>query len=763
MSRLPTPGSDNGVWGEVLNDYLAQSHAADGALKAGVVGATQLQASAVTNSKLDAATQSTLAAVAGKYAKPAGGIPESDLTAGVQADLARSNPSLPVFNVETYGAVGDGTTNDSVAVKAAWDACVASVVAGNGGVVVFPRTATYVISADTLLTAGPNGQYAMFPIPQVARDATHAKVIMAVAGPGDGASVRGWPGVGNNTLPVATSAVLLVTYASAKTWNASLGHPSVIGAPDVDKSAGFSGVTNVHFTMSGLIVRQPPNPSMCSANLESCSTATVRNCGFDVTGPPDSSPEPSNPTGWALALPRNNNNIVCVADGITVWGYYAALGPAEHCDIRNYTAVRCKIGVPFRRSFWHGGHIAWMTTEQCPWHLAGYDPSLAQPIIDIPGDGTDPAILSIGFWGIEDYASVSETWMDPRNASSPRAHILDRNNKLRGRCHGYYAVVSTPSNAGRSSSLYVTGQGGAITDFQAVSLLDNTARAKADMTAGGNPPASAPPNAPTIGTATAGDASASVAFTPSGSGQPANTYTVTSTPGSITGTGSGSPVNVAGLTNGVAYTFSVHATNTAGNSAESAASNSVTPVGVTTYVNDTFTRADSASSLGSADTGQAWDVASGIWGIASNKGQYVSGGGFAHADIESTQADGTVQCDLTGTAGGGEFGIIARWADANNFLMLDFGYDTGPGHWIAQLYKRVAGTFTPLGSPVDTGKTQAAAWTAKMVLNGSSITCYVDTTVLVSLTDSAGITNTKHGIVNASTPNVRYDNFKVTS
>lgn len=33
MSRLPVPGSDNGNWGDILNDYLLQSHRADGTLK----------------------------------------------------------------------------------------------------------------------------------------------------------------------------------------------------------------------------------------------------------------------------------------------------------------------------------------------------------------------------------------------------------------------------------------------------------------------------------------------------------------------------------------------------------------------------------------------------------------------------------------------------------------------------------------------------------------------------------------------------------
>ena len=87
------------------------------------------------------------------------------------------------------------------------------------------------------------------------------------------------------------------------------------------------------------------------------------------------------------------------------------------------------------------------------------------------------------------------------------------------------------------------------------------------------------PDAPTIGTATGGSGSASVAFTaPSNIGGGAITsYTVVSSPGGFVGTGSSSPITVSGLTNGTAYTFTAFANNAYGNSPASAASNSVTP------------------------------------------------------------------------------------------------------------------------------------------------------------------------------------------
>lgn len=88
------------------------------------------------------------------------------------------------------------------------------------------------------------------------------------------------------------------------------------------------------------------------------------------------------------------------------------------------------------------------------------------------------------------------------------------------------------------------------------------------------------PNAPTIGTATAGSGSASVTFTaPSDTGGGAITgYSVVSTPSGIIGTGASSPITVSGLTNGTAYTFKVFATNAYGPSPLSDTSNSAIPI-----------------------------------------------------------------------------------------------------------------------------------------------------------------------------------------
>lgn len=160
------------------------------------------------------------------------------------------------------------------------------------------------------------------------------------------------------------------------------------------------------------------------------------------------------------------------------------------------------------------------------------------------------------------------------------------------------------------------------------------------------------PNAPTIGTATGGSTTASVAFTaPSNTGGSViSAYYAVSNPGQITGSGASSPVTVSGLTNGTSYTFSVWALNTYGPSPYSASSNSVTPA-----VSELALFAGGTSASGDTNiidyvnittTGNATDFGdlihdnSGVHGpgsCASSTRGVVGGGNFAAPDVNVIQ------------------------------------------------------------------------------------------------------------------------------
>lgn len=108
----------------------------------------------------------------------------------------------------------------------------------------------------------------------------------------------------------------------------------------------------------------------------------------------------------------------------------------------------------------------------------------------------------------------------------------------------------------------------------------------------------AAPGAPTIGTATAGDTTASFPFAaPSSNGGAAiDTYQLTvynASTNAVVGTftGTTSPISATGLTDGTGYYGKIAAHNSAGYGAQSAASNSVTPVAAASATVYTITRA----------------------------------------------------------------------------------------------------------------------------------------------------------------------------
>ncbi len=77
MSRLPIPGQDDNVWGQILNDFLSVSNNPDGTL------------------------QSNAIAAAGGYIKPSSGIPESDLATSIQSSLSAATASVQSVNSKT--------------------------------------------------------------------------------------------------------------------------------------------------------------------------------------------------------------------------------------------------------------------------------------------------------------------------------------------------------------------------------------------------------------------------------------------------------------------------------------------------------------------------------------------------------------------------------------------------------------------------------------------------------------------------------------
>jgi len=185
------------------------------------------------------------------------------------------------------------------------------------------------------------------------------------------------------------------------------------------------------------------------------------------------------------------------------------------------------------------------------------------------------------------------------------------------------------------------------------------------------------PDAPTIGTATGGSTAANVTFTaPTNVGAGAITsFTVTSSPSGITGTGASSPITVSGLTNGTAYTFTVTATNSFGTGPASSASNSVTP-STPTSLPRYF--AQGASSYITSPTGTVNGTAYKLMGPSSNQGL-----------VNSTTLDShTYYCaDALGTnwyiAANWGYGTPTRWGGVNRMGLPGSGANSNPAYTTA--------------------------------------------------------------------------------
>lgn len=115
MARLPQPGKDSGVWGDVLNDYLSQIHKPDGSLKDNVVGSEQLTPN--LRAKLDTNTPSwatledkpaIIAAGADQVsARSAIGAGTSNLVIGTTGSTAKAGDYQPAStNISDSTAIG---------------------------------------------------------------------------------------------------------------------------------------------------------------------------------------------------------------------------------------------------------------------------------------------------------------------------------------------------------------------------------------------------------------------------------------------------------------------------------------------------------------------------------------------------------------------------------------------------------------------------------------------------------------------------------
>jgi hypothetical protein len=203
------------------------------------------------------------------------------------------------------------------------------------------------------------------------------------------------------------------------------------------------------------------------------------------------------------------------------------------------------------------------------------------------------------------------------------------------------------------------------------------------------------PDAPTIGAATNvgtarafNNGSATVAFTAADKGGTSTSFTATSTPGSFTASGAGSPLTVTGLQSAASYTFTVTGTNASATGAASAASSSITATTVPQAPTiGTFTDG------GTGTTGTLSFTAGATGGSTITNYKY-STNGSTYTALSPAQTSSPLS--LTGlTAGTYNFSVKAVNANGDSAASGNVSGTVITPYTPETFYYTSSGTFTP--------------------------------------------------------------------
>ncbi len=327
MARLPNPGSDNGTWGTLLNDFLEVSHNTDGTLKdaSTISGALQRSGGTMTGS---------LSLV---------GNPLSALQAATKQYVDAKVTNAWQFNVKSapYSAAGDGTTNDTAAIQAAIDAAAAYAAANTGyAEVIFPP-AVYLLSSAARTDRSGNAQLALPVI-----SATSNKITLAFIGTADAASMPHW----NATTPQRNGVILKSTW-NATDLSGTSNEGSVIGGPTLPNGyVSGANYSNCNIVIKGIQIQVPftsRGSDTAGIDLRGIANAHLDDVAFFPAATPNQLNGTYTTPGWnfgiAMPVPGNNDLSVmrnCSVEGAT-YGFY--LG--EHLVADRLAAIYCYTGM----------------------------------------------------------------------------------------------------------------------------------------------------------------------------------------------------------------------------------------------------------------------------------------------------------------------------------------------------------------------------------------------------------------------------------
>lgn len=308
------------------------------------------------------------------------------------------------FNVMGYGAVGDGSTDDTSAFQSAINAAV-TWAGSNGGYaeVLVPPTSAYYAIKGSLQNGSSTKGNAQITLPIIST--TVNKITLVIKGTQNSGAIPMWTQTAawQNGPKIVSSGAF--TSASSQTSSInSFGYPCIIGGPTPQQGYGNSSLlfSNMLVVLQGIQLCSALNTSgwaysafdfsgLCQANIMDCAIgANTTYANTWITGSNISTLASGAVVGGVMPnIGNNDNNII---RGLTVYGGYTyGLQLTEHCIVERLQVLYCWCAINAVGTYsgsagaLHAIYIAQASVEGCTNHLriVGTGASGVGPYIDI--------------------------------------------------------------------------------------------------------------------------------------------------------------------------------------------------------------------------------------------------------------------------------------------------------------------------------------------------------------------------------------------
>jgi hypothetical protein len=268
--------------------------------------------------------------------------PDRYLRVMVPRVTATAGGAVTPYRPEDYGALRNGTTDDTAAINS----CIAAAVAGCQADGTYYcevqfSAGTYLLSSATTVGGATLGN-AQSPVPIIVPESS-PKVTLVLKGAGK-ASAMHWA----QTTPLTMGTVLKSTLTGLSA-DGTYGAPSVIGSANAQ--VGNNGLapwfSNLHVVIDGITVLKPQNPTLVSFDLRGCAQMTIEDAASMVNVAASSlvGNPGSNGLGIGLMCPAAGNNAICDIKSFTSEGDNAGVVISEHVAARRILCLYNDVAV----------------------------------------------------------------------------------------------------------------------------------------------------------------------------------------------------------------------------------------------------------------------------------------------------------------------------------------------------------------------------------------------------------------------------------